>query len=165
MEPIAKTGPSINKGNSKQNYQTPKNFMAAVHQRYGHITWDLAADSENHQADRYYTIQDDSLKRPWHKLDGLLWLNPPFKNIGDWAEKCYLESLEDQVSILFLVPNSTGANWFRDFVHNKAYVNLLNGRLTFVGCKDPYPKDMILAHFGAGPGYGVWDWKHKHYAQ
>lgn len=158
------TGPTINKGKSNQNYQTPPDFMAAVHARYGKPTLDLAASADNAQAPSFYNEHCNSLTKNWHETEGVLWLNPPFAKIGDWAQKCWIESVKG-ASILMLVPNSTGSNWFRDFVHNKAYVNLLNGRLTFVGCKDPYPKDMILIEYGFNrrPGYGVWDWRHSQY--
>lgn len=160
------TGPTINKGNSKQDYQTPLDFMGAVKQRYGKLSFDLAADKANTQCELFYSQEENSLIQPWHLLTGILWLNPPFDNIGHWAKKCHEES-QKGVQILFLVPNSTGANWFRDYVHNKAYVTMLNGRLTFVGCKDPYPKDMVLIHYGAyyGAGYGIWDWRNEYHNQ
>jgi hypothetical protein len=38
----------------------------------------------------------------------------------------------------------------------------LNGRITFVGQKDPYPKDTILACFGFGvSGFDIWTWPEK----
>lgn len=161
-----KTGPTINRKGSKQNYSTPRNFLDAVERRFGKIVFDLAADMTNRKAHSFYSINDNSLVQPWHKLGGLLWLNPPFTNIGLWAEKCAFEA-KLGAKIAFLTPASVGSNWFRDHVHNKAYVLALNGRLMFDGATDPYPKDCMLSVYGfVAPGFtlepvkgfDVWTW-------
>ncbi len=99
----------------------------------------------------------------WHKIPGILWLNPPFDNIAPWAKKCAEESRKG-AKILFLTPASVGANWFSSHVHRLSFVLGLNGRLAF----DPanptwgYPKDCILSCFGlAGgvTGFDTWAWK------
>jgi phage N-6-adenine-methyltransferase len=154
-----RTGPTINRKGSKQNYGTPPDFIRAVEGRFGKIVFDLAAERSNAKAKLFYTEADDSLKQPWHKLGGLLWLNPPFSNIEPWAKACYHESVRG-AEIAFLTPASIGSNWFRNFVHEHAYVLALNGRLKFEGCADPYPKDCILSIFGRGiHGFDVWKWK------
>ena len=61
--------------------------------------------------------------------------------------------------ILLLVPASIGANWFAEHVHQRAYVLALQGRLTFDGHTQSFPKDLILAVYGWGPGFGVWSWR------
>lgn len=154
---------SFNRGGSKQTYQTPPEFMHAVVKRFGPVSFDLACVAETAKAKRFYTPEDNALVQPWHKLSGLLWLNPPYDKISEWASKCSRES-KLGARILFLVPASVGSNWFADFVHNQAHVLLLNGRITFVGAKDSYPKDCILACYGVPEnvwtaGYSVWKWK------
>jgi len=42
-----RTGPSIARGSSKQDYATPRSFIAAVEKRFGPLSWDLAAHREN----------------------------------------------------------------------------------------------------------------------
>lgn len=156
-----KTGPSINKGQSNQDYGTPIPFIQAVEKRFGPISFDLAASEENKKSPLFFGVIRNSLTQPWHRIQGNLWLNPPFSSITPWAKKCAEESIKG-ARILFLVPSSTGANWFRDWVWGHAEVYFLNGRLTFEGCSDPYPKDLILAHYHIGP-FGlcpyIWDWK------
>ena len=61
--------------------------------------------------------------------------------------------------IFLLTPASIGANWFAEHVYGKAHVLALQGRLTFVGHKQPYPKDCILSVYGVKPGFSVWDWR------
>ncbi len=148
-------------GLSKQDYSTPPEFIAAVKSRLGisDFKWDLAASHLNSKAGafNYYYEQEDSLIQNWG--GGLrgpwwCWLNPPFANIAPWAKKCS----ESGIKIAFLVPAAVGSNWFRDYVDGKALVLLLNGRLSFDGV-GPYPKDCLLALYGAEPGYEVWDWR------
>ena len=153
------TGASMNRGGSRQDYETPVDFMRAVEKRFGVMNVDLAARSDNAKAPVWIDEKKDSLLEDWGSLKGNLWLNPPFSNIAPWAQKCAIESANG-ARIFFLTPASVGSNWFSKFVHKKATVLFLNGRITFVGAKDPYPKDCILSCFSYGePYYEVWKWK------
>ena len=155
-----KTGASFSRGTSRQDYQTPVDFLVAVGKRFGPLSVDLAARFDNTVAPQFIGPELDSLTEQWHKRKGLLWLNPPFDKISPWACKCANES-KLGARILFLVPASVGSNWFAEHVHNHAHVLLLNGRLSFDGVA-PFPKDCILACYGfhdLKPGYDVWRWK------
>lgn len=155
------TMPAQRPGRSEQNVQTDPLLIAAVVRRFGPLVLDLAASGENTQAPLFFDEDADSLSDEcaWDDLPiGNRWLNPPFGNIAPWAAKCAATCTED--SPIFLhVPASVGANWFRDYVDGKALVLLLNGRVTYVGHKQPYPKDCLLAVYGMPPGYEVWDWR------
>lgn len=154
-----RTGPSLNRGKSKQDYGTPWAFIRACVHRFGVLSHDLAASEENRKADSFYTEADDSLAQDWTRLDGNLWLNPPFANIAPWAEKCAVTSSRRRGFILFLTPASIGSNWFAEHVNGKAMVLGLSPRLTFEGTSDPYPKDLMLSVFGMGlHGFDVWRW-------
>lgn len=150
------TGPTINRHRSKQDYSTPKNFMDAVVKRFGPIYYDLAASPDNSKSVHFYTEEENSLNQDWHMLDGVLWLNPPFNNITPWARKC-AEEADGGARILFLTPASIGSNWFCNYVHRKAMVLSLNGRLCFDG-RNPFPKDCILSCYGFGVGFDIWKW-------
>ena len=160
-DPYLKTGASLARGQSRQDYGTPAAFIQAVEKRFGPITFDLAASEENRKSPFFFGEIRNSLDQPWHRIHGNLWLNPPFSNITPWAKKCAEESAKG-ARILFLVPSSTGANWFRDYVWGRADIYFLNGRLTFEGCTDPYPKDCLLAHYTGldrTPDFRIWEWK------
>lgn len=147
-------------GLSKQDYETPPEFIAAVKNRLGisEFRIDLAADPFNTKAPEWIGEETNSLECNWTYLAGWAWLNPPYGNIAPWAKKCS----ESGIKIAFLVPAAVGSNWFRDYVDGKALVLLLNGRLSFDGIA-PYPKDCILCLYGAElygeSGYEVWDWR------
>lgn len=153
--------PAQRPGLSRQDYGTPREFIVAVKRRLkiSSFVVDLAADALNAKAFRFYSKEQDALTKDWRQFAGAgwCWLNPPFGHIDPWAEKCAASS---PTNIAFLVPASVGADWYRDHVDRKARVLALNGRLSFDG-KDPYPKDCVLALYGAGivPGFEVWNWR------
>lgn len=166
-------GARLSSGNSSfQNYSTPDHFINAVYKRFGYCSWDLAADNTNKKAFYFFTEEENSLTKEWHKLshnvsdDSLLWLNPPYRDITTWAKKCAEESKKG-ANILFLVPASVGSNWFADFVWKCSNIYYLQGRLSFDG-KAPYPKDCMLCFYGPKAlqltehyTTHVWDWRNN----
>jgi phage N-6-adenine-methyltransferase len=158
------TGAANHRGASKQDYETPLELIEAVKDRFGEIVLDLAASGHNAKAIQWIDEECDSLKQDWVQsafphIGGLCWLNPPFGNIAPWAKKCAEESARG-CRIAFLVPASVGANWWRDYVHGKAAVYFLNGRVCFDGVNG-FPKDCALCLYGEPPGYEVWTWKQR----
>lgn len=156
------------KKRSKQDVGTPREFLTAVEARFGPIVWDLACDSKNCVTGSgngfRFDLGEDGLVEQWEHLGGrgdVLWLNPPFANIRPWVEKA--GTYEGLATIAMLLPASIGTDWFAEHVHNKAYVLGLSPRMTFVGEKDPYPKDlMLLVYERRGwqrHGFGTWRWK------
>ena len=165
--------PAQSPGSSKQDYETPQEFLDACAKRFGALTIDLACRTDNAKAPRgYYFDQGcNSLVQPWARdiAEGVGWLNPEFGDIDAWAKKASGESeILTRGRILMLTPASIGTNWFADHVHRKAYVLGLSPRMIFRGMKpnpktgkvDPYPKDLMLSVFGGDvTGFGVWRWK------
>jgi hypothetical protein len=179
-EPIQKPG------RSKQDYGTQPELIRAVELKFGPLAWDLAASAGNAKAPNFITKEQDTFTVAWHRLVGLQWLNPEFgqpehpckanckkKRCGErgWHTSVYLPGCEDFMRkalaesprgarIITLTPAAVGSDWHKNYVHNKAFVNFLNGRLTFEGETTPYPKDCMISAFGFGRvGYDVWDWR------
>ncbi len=168
-------------GRSKQNYATPWEFIRSVEARFGTPEVDLAGTEKNKKAPIVLTKKADSLALPFLRgplpydnflpgwWDSLLnWLNPPFGHIEPWASKCekWLQYRQSERGRIFLLtPASVGANWFRGHVYGKALVLFLcgnehgSGRITFMGNRDPYPKDCMLSVFGEKPGFELWGWR------
>lgn len=151
-------GAKLNRHNSNQAYQTPPEFLTAVYRKFGinGFQLDAAADANNSIAPTHYDEQSNGLLQPWYNIT---WCNPPFANIAPWVEKAWIES-EQGVTSFLLVPASVGANWWKNWVHDKAYVMFLNGRITFGGQTDPYPKDcaLLIYRTATSGGYNVWSW-------
>lgn len=152
---------------SEQVVVTPDTFMDAVKKRLDlgdeGFMRDLAANADNTKADWFYTEEDDALKCQWTfnmEYHGWNWCNPPYSDLGPWVEKAWAESRKG-AKIAMLIPASVGSNYWAKWVDGKAYVTFLNGRITFVGHKGPYPKDLVLLLYTPylNGGSCVWRWK------
>lgn len=162
-------GASFNRGESKQDWGTPPEFLDAVRKRLNTTTflWDLAASELNkvETGCGWFSEGDNALNQSWQLQDfdtanQWLWCNPPYTNISPWVQKASEESAKG-AHIAMLLPASVGANWWLDYVHDKAHVLFLNGRITFVGATTPYPKDCALLLYTPmiNGGYEIWSWK------
>jgi hypothetical protein len=159
--------PAQKPGKSKQDYGTPWDFFRAVEEKLLNARFDvdLAAHAENTKVPgNFVDTKRNSLSLNWStEFAGKLgWLNPEFADLGTWALKC---KSEKGLRIVMLTPASVGANWFMDHVHGNALVIAFGPRLTFDGCKDPYPKDCILSLWNFTDnegkpltGFDVWRW-------
>ena len=157
--------PKQKPGRSKQDYETPPEFIEAVESRFGKIDFDLAASLSNTKAPRFFSTelkQTNALAsdNDWRELNRVrvAWLNPPFSLIPKFIERA--ERCRDLKRwTLVLVPGSIGTVWWKKHVLNKAYIDGIP-RLTFVGEPDPYPKDLALLAYGYGiSGFGYWDYR------
>jgi len=143
---------------TEQDVGTDPRLFSALNSHFG-FNYDLACTKENMLCKFGLTPSEDSLSVDWHKLDGFLWLNPPFGDCKTWAKKCHEESLKG-AKIVLLTPASVGPTWFRDFIYKKAKVRFLNGRLTFVGHKQPYPRDLVISIYdNINFGMDIWNWR------
>lgn len=184
------TMPAQKPHRSQQNFRTPADFLEAVKHKLQiwEFTIDLAAEAENAVAEIYYDREIDALQQSWYLGPGWNWLNPEFGTIQPWVERAWTElrTRDRQPQTAVLVPAGVGSDWWRDWVHEKAHVLLLNGRLCFIhdwqhtidpatlkeGKGPPrfytqaplYPKDTCLLLYSAtyvGPWYAVWDWRRE----
>lgn len=154
--------PQQRPGRSRQDYQTPPEFITALKRRLyiDEFHLDLAATAENAVAPMFYTEEDNALTQSWGSARTWNFCNPPYANIAPWVHKAWVESGAFGAQIAMLLPAGVGSNWWRDSVHGKAHVLFLNGRLTFVGATACYPKDCVLLLYTPHTrgGYEVWHW-------
>lgn len=155
-------------GKSRQDYRTPYDILDAVEERFGELTWDLAADAVNTVVPgRFYSATNSAFDADWatsFTRRDLLWLNPPFGGIAHaWAPLVWRWCSEHPwLRVVMLTPASIGSEWFRRYAHGKAMVLGLNPRLTFRGESDPYPKDCMLSCYGFGlSGFDIWRYDGK----
>jgi phage N-6-adenine-methyltransferase len=155
--------PKQKPGRSRQDYATPPEFIAAVRRRLNieNFNLDVAANPANAVCVPYFTEEQDALSQATWNYGGWSWLNPPYANITPWVDKAWEQSMMG-AQIAMLIPASVGANWWAEWVHNKAHTIFLNGRLCFDG-KNPYPKDCALLLYTpyVWGGYEVWDWRNS----
>lgn len=173
------------RGESKQDYCTPRVFLDAVERKFGPIVWDLAATAYQSVIgyrlpanyfgpDHVLESRRDALSAVWNQIEpGLRWLNPPFSHIAPWVKRCALYASATK-PIALLVPASIGANWYWDYVAPNARTFSV-GRMMFVirhedGSETPacfdkhgkptnYNKNLMFCVFGMSPGGERWKWK------
>lgn len=79
---------------SNQNVETPQWFMDGLRDVVGlNFKYDMAASFENSKALTWYTEQQNSLAIDW-PVDGLCWVNPPFKDLKKWFAKYQEQALK-----------------------------------------------------------------------
>lgn len=162
---------------SEQVRGTPQCLVDEIENRFGvAFLLDLAANSDNNKCDAWIGECEGALSVNWlERLKGLRldmgmqmdsrpacgWLNPPFKSVGPWMEKCKLESAKG-MKIISLTLSSLGSNWYRDHVEGQSLSLILRERVTFEGCVDPFPKELMITLWGFGmTGLGFWSRKQK----
>lgn len=145
---------------SKQDYVTPMWLINKISETYP-LALDVACTSQNRRLDRFFTEKLNSLNLDWSNYAGddeWFWLNPPFKDVRKWMEKC-VEQKEKGCKIVTLTLASKGTRWYRDVVRPNA-LSLIIPRIKFEGQKDVFPKDLMINIFSEGlTGEGYWDIK------
>lgn len=156
--------PAQKPGRSVQEVETPDDLLVAVRSLIGipSFTLDLAANGNNAKASWWLgpgSAHPDALAVDWIHV-GWGWLNPPFSKIAPFLQKA-AEAASAGSRIAALVPASVGSEWWAAHVHGHARALALRPRVTFVGHKDPYPKDLALLLYDAAGGTGIHPWRWK----
>jgi len=122
-------------------WETPKDFFDKVNAKYS-FTYDLACTPANQLCPNGLY---DSLIEDWHKLNGWLWLNPPYGRVlSIWVKKAYEESVLG-AKIIMLIPARTDTSYWHNYIFNKAaQIDFIKGRLKFSGkAGAPFPSALI----------------------
>jgi len=123
-------------------WETPQELFDELNREFG-FTIDVCATPGNAKCKVFFSPENDGLSWEWH---GVCWMNPPYgREIGKWVEKAY-RSAEGGAVIVGLLPARTDTRWFHEFIHGKAEVRFLRGRLKFGGCKNsaPFPSMVVV---------------------
>lgn len=155
------------KNKTDQDVGTDPKFFEIANKQFN-FGWDLACTKDNDlitkndEREGWYYPNHNSLDLDWTMFDqyGWLWLNPPYKDIAPWAQKCAEES-QKGAKIVMLTPASVGSQWFAKWAYPYAYIRMLTGRLTFKGHETPYPKDCMISIFdNFHKGIDLWNWRY-----
>ena len=133
----------------RQDWATPQALFDALDAEFGFVL-DAAASEHNAKCRRW--IGADSLERDWVRPLhlGAVWLNPPYgKEIGQWVEKAYRESLNGGcVVVLTFVRSDT--KWWHEWAMKAAEIRLIKGRIKFEGAPSSAPAPSCLLIFDEG---------------
>ena len=157
--------------NSHSDWWTPEALALVVKDEFN-FDLDAAAEAENTLAPRFITREQDALRTPW---DGeRVWCNPPYgeghsHSIRDFVERAYTQHLEQQNTIVMLLPAYTDPRYWRDFVMKAHEIRFLTGRLAFLEAGQKkmsarFPSALVIwkwfpGHCYKGPHTWLWDWR------
>ena len=140
----------INKGlftSNKEDWETPQDLFDELDREFDFFL-DVCATKENTKCKRYFTKEDDGLKKDWYMENSCkgnyLWMNPPYgREIGDWIKKA-----SEERQVVALLPARTDTKYFHDYIYNKPNVEIrfLKGRLKFSNSKNsaPFPSMIVI---------------------
>lgn len=131
-------------------WSTPREFfdrLNAVHR----FDVDVCATAENAKCKRFFTKEENGLLQNWDRLT--CWMNPPYgREIGHWVEKaCDASERCPQTVVVALLPARTDTAWWHDYIHGKARVDFIRGRLKFGGHKNCAPFPSVVVTWGEKP--------------
>lgn len=127
---------------TNQEWETPDSIFLPLNKEFG-FTLDVAASESNHKCPRYLTEEDNALAKSWS--GEICWLNPPYRQVGNWIKKAYQES-RNGATIVCLVQARTNTNWWHDYCL-RGEVRFIRGRPKFKGCKHGLPQPLAIIIF------------------
>ena len=109
-------------------WSTPDDLFAELNGIF-HFDLDACASPANAKCTRYFTKEQDALRRTWR---GTVWMNPPYgREIAAFMRKAHEESLAG-ATVVCLVPSRTDTDWWHRYA-KRGQVIFLRGRLKFGG--------------------------------
>lgn len=120
-------------GTREQDRRTPMAVVRALAFRHagGGFDLDVAANTENAKAERFFSLADDGLAQRWV---GRIWCNPPYDNIAPWVHKAIEEvGLGYADVVVFLLPSRTDQGWYHEALASRlCLVEHIEGRINFL---------------------------------
>ncbi|MFZ4538482.1 DNA N-6-adenine-methyltransferase [Propionivibrio sp.] len=144
-------------GNSSnyQAWQTPQGLLEQLYRVFGDkFGLDPCSPTVNPKlapvrADEYY--KENALSLPWKA--NTVFTNPPYnRGLKLWIAKAHQEyTIGNSKTLILLIPARTDTKAWHAYIADKAYIVLLQGRLSFsdgTGSSDPAPFPSSLIIFG-----------------
>jgi len=127
--------------NNPEDYTTSSNVFDPLDAKF-YFTLDAADTKANAKCSDFISPEQDSLKTPW---SGVVWLNPPFRDLAKWAQKCVDEQKRGVTTVaLFPITNSF---WMKDVVLPNAEVQHVFGPVRFGQFKNSYTWPLSICVF------------------
>ena len=135
---------NLNKITSEEEWATPLELYESLDKEF-HFNLDPCASESNHKCETYFTKEDNGLLKDWGGYR--VFCNPPYgRSIHKWIKKAYEESLKPGTIVVLLVFAKTDTKWFHDYIHHRAEVRFLKGRVRFGDGTGnaPYPSMVVI---------------------
>lgn len=127
---------------NKDLWETPGPLFWSLDAEFD-FTLDPCCTIETAKCQKFYTPEIDGLAQSWESER--VFCNPPYSrgNIDTWVKKMYDEQMNAEL-IVGLLPVSTSATWFHDFVYHKSEIRFIKGRIRFVGAPFTAPFSSMI---------------------
>ena len=128
---------------SSEEWGTPQKLFNRLNQEFN-FTLDICASKENAKCHKYYTKEENALKKEW---GGIIWMNPPYgRQIGNWVKKAKEAARQEKATVVCLLPARTDTAWWHDYVMKANEIRLIRGRLKFGDGKGsaPFPSAIVV---------------------
>lgn len=126
-------------------WETPKDFFDKLNWRFGPFNLDPCATKESAKCINYYTKDDDGLSKSWKGRT--VFVNPPYgRQINKWIEKAYRESMDNNTTVVMLIPARTDTRYWHDYVMKAKELHFVKGRLKFGSSNNsaPFPSAVVV---------------------
>lgn len=124
---------SVHFSSQTNEWATPQDFFDKLNEEFN-FTLDPCATSENAKVSKFYTQEDDGLVQDW--TGEVVFCNPPYgREIKHWVKKAY----DSNATTVMLIPARTDTSYWHNFIHDKAEIRFIRGRLKFGDSKNPAP--------------------------
>lgn len=125
----------------KDKWETPPHVFAMLDLEF-FFTLDPCCEAYTAKSKKYYTPAEDGLIQDWSGHN--VFVNPPYSrgNIDKWVKKCSEEG--QRTTVVALLPVSTSAAWFHDYVWKKAEIRFVRRRIRFVGAPFTAPFSSMI---------------------
>tara|TARA_Y100000310_G_C20037525_1_gene514646 strand:- start:51 stop:488 length:438 start_codon:yes stop_codon:yes gene_type:complete len=137
---------SVHFSSKSHLWETPQHFFDMLDNKWG-FTLDVCATKQNAKCAKFFTEKDNGLTKKW---TGVCWMNPPYgREIGEWMEKAVRSCVEDNATVVCLVPARTDTKWWHTYAI-RGEVQFIRGRLRFGWHKNsaPFPSAVVVFHPG-----------------
>jgi phage N-6-adenine-methyltransferase len=128
---------------NSEEWGTPQELFNRLNKEFN-FTLDICASKENAKCPKYYTKEEDALKKEW---GGVIWMNPPYgRQIGNWVKKAKEASQQGKATVVCLLPARTDTAWWHDYAMKANEIRLIRGRLKFGDGKGsaPFPSAIVV---------------------
>ncbi len=131
---------TINKAlfsSKKQGWGTPPDLWKELNDEF-HFKMDAATNDKNPLGTEYYYTEEMDGLAEENRWISPVYVNPPYgKGIYNWARRASIESINNKILTVMLVPARTDTKWFHDWIWDEELaepqyplvIRFLKGRL------------------------------------
>ena len=114
---------------SFMEWETPREFFEELNKEFN-FTLDFCASKDNTKCKKFYSVEDNALEQ--NPKGEVIFCNPPYgKEIKFFVKKCY--ELSENNKVVMLIPARTDTIYFHSYIHGKAELRFVKGRIKFIG--------------------------------